>query len=142
MYVFEELKDMIEKELKTIVKRDGITPQDLEAVGEAVDILKDIETIMAMRGGRSYSYDSDMNMSNRSYNSMRGSYNYSGEPSYARGHGSYDRYSNMDAAYEGRGYSRHTETERMIDKLETMSDMTDDPKVKRAIDQCIAKLES
>lgn len=130
MYVFDELTEMLEKELKNIVKQDDITPQSLECAGKAVDILKDIETIEAMRGGNSYSYD-DMGMSGAR---MRGSYNYSGARSYARGRDSRGRYTS-------RGYSYHDEADRMIAKLEEMSDMTSDPTTRRAIEQCISKLE-
>jgi len=123
MYVFDELREMLEKELKNIVKQESLTPQNLEGAGKAVDILKDIETIEAMRGVDAYSNDS-----------MRGTYNYSGNYSYARGRDSMGRYTS-------RGYSRHEEANHMIGKLEAMSETTDDPTIRRAIDQCIAKLE-
>ena len=99
------------------------------------------------------SYESS-EMSNRgsynSYNSYEGSYaragrdgdgdgqyseNYSGR----RGRDARGRYTSRDGSYDG--YSRHSEKERMIDKLETMADITSDQKTKRAIEQCIDKLE-
>ena len=210
MKVMNDLYEILEDELKKIAKKADISPQELENAYKAVDIMKDIETIKAMKeagqGGYSQqnsnrgsynSYDGNMsnqgsygpvwnqdmmmpysmNMSNRgsyegqsnrgSYEgqSNRGSYNsYNGYGSYD-GHagrdadndgrysedGSYDNYSNArgrDARgrYTGRdgsydGYSRHSEKERMIDKLETMADVIADPKTKRAIEQCIDKLE-
>lgn len=128
MYVLDELKEMISRELKTITRQDSITPQTLEAAYKAVDILKDIETIEAMQeaGYSNNSYDDDM-----SYTSMRS--NGMGY-SYARGRDSRGRYTSRD-------YSRHAELDHMLGKLEMMSDDTDDPKVKKAIDQCIAKIE-
>lgn len=63
MHMFEDLKEMLEAEIKNIVKQDSMTPQNLEGAGKAIDILKDIETIEAMRGSHQYS--------NNSYNSYR-----------------------------------------------------------------------
>ena len=211
MKVMNDLYEILEDELKKIAKKADISPQELENAYKAVDIMKDIETIKAMkeaggegeysqRGGTGYSYNRNsfdgnmgnrgsyaenmsnrgsygpvwnqdmgmmmpysMDMSNRgsydeqsnrgsygSYNSYEGSYaragrdgdgdgqyseNYSGR----RGRDARGRYTSRDGSYDG--YSRHSEKERMIDKLETMADVTADPKTKRAIEQCIDKLE-
>ena len=204
MKTFEDMKEILEDQMKKITKKSDITPQELEYVYKAVDILKDMETIKAMqehgkeeeeysqRGGMSRnsyaSYDGGMSnrgsydggMSNRgnsyapvwdtnsmvaqhmipysmnSYEGMsnRGSYDgragrdgdsdgrYSEDGSYdysgRRGRDAMGRFTSRDSSYD---YSRHSEKERMIDKLETMADITSDPKTKRAIEQCIDKLE-
>lgn len=132
MYVLDELKEMISRELKTITRQDSITPQTLEAAYKAVDILKDIETIEAMQEA-GYSNNSYNSYDDMSYTSMRSNGNGMGY-SYARGRDSRGRYTSRD-------YSRHAELDHMLGKLEMMSDDTDDPKVKKAIDQCIAKIE-
>lgn len=44
-----DLKDLILCDIDTVVKKGEISPSDYEALGEAVDIIKDIETIMAMK---------------------------------------------------------------------------------------------
>lgn len=128
MYMFDELKEMLEKELKNIVKQDAITPQNLDGAGKAVDILKDIETIEAMRESQ-YSNNSYNSYEDRSYRMM-----HDGDMSYAQRRDSMGRYSS-------RRYSRHAETDHMIAKLEAMYDTAEDPAVKQAIDQCISKLE-
>lgn len=205
MKALEDLKEVMEDAVKKIGKKTDITPQDLEYAYKAIDILKDIETIKAMKevgkeGGNSFdgqsnrgSYNSYEGQSNRgnsyapiwnqdmmpysmnSYNSYRGSYegnsnngsydnmSYTGNSmnSYARRgrdgdgdgqyseDGSYDysgrrgrdargRYTSREGSYD---YSRHSEKELMIEKLETMADVTTDSKTKRAIEQCITKLE-
>ena len=199
MKAMEDLKEMLEDELKKITKKGDINPQELEAAYKAVDILKDLETIKAMKGydegqsqgGQSYnSYDGNSNrgsydgMSNggsyngRSYGpiwnqdmmrpysmgSYRGSYDgnsrdgragrdadsdgqysensyYEGSHDYSgrRGRDARGRYTSREGgSYE---YSRHSEKERMIDKLETMADVATDHKTKMAIEQCIDKLE-
>lgn len=216
MKALEDLKEVMEDTVKKLGKKTDITPQELEYAYKAIDILKDIETIKAMkeaggegeysqRGGMSRnSYNSYEGQSNRgnsyapiwnqdmgmgmmhpysmasyrgSYDGMsnRGSYegnsndgsydnmSYAGNSmnSYARRgrdgdgdgryseDGSYDysgrrgrdargRYTSRDGSYD---YSRHSEKELMIEKLETMADVTTDSKTKRAIEQCITKLE-
>lgn len=201
MKMMDDLKEVLEDELKKIAKKGEINPQELDGAYKAIDIIKDIATIKAMEKeypeeGQSYrgSYDMSNDYSNRgnsSYNSynrggsygpiwnqeqgmnsMRGgSYNSyagrrgrdgDGDGQYSED-GSYDNYSNdysnrrgrdargrytsrdggsYEGSYEGRGYSRHSEKERMIDKLETMADIATDSNTKRAIEQCITKLES
>ena len=89
--LMHDLKDMILCDIDETVKKGQISPADYQALGEAVDIIKDIETIEAMRnyeyetpemsgamsGGRMYPmgrYNSGY--SGNSYNSYSG---YSGE---------------------------------------------------------------
>lgn len=217
MKSMEELKEILDGEIKKIAKKGDITPQELDNMYKAIDIIKDIQTIDAMKKadeqggysqGRSYdgqsnnysnnSYGNSMegNMSrnqsmdgqsNRyympyyypmtyaggpvwnqpeqqmmqsergSYNSYRGSYDdgmsnaragrdgdgdgrYSEDSSYRRGRDARTgRYVSRDGSYDR--YSRHTEKERMIEKLETMMDSAGSEKERRAIQQCIDKLE-
>lgn len=50
MKVLEDMKELLEEQLKKINRKgDAITPQELDNAYKAVDILKDIETIYAMR---------------------------------------------------------------------------------------------
>lgn len=199
MKAMEDLVEMLEDELKKITKKGDITPQELDSVYKVIDVLKDIETIKAMKeagGEDGYSQRDGNRGSYNSYNSYdgmsnRGSYgpiwNQDMMP-YSMNRGSYDGMSNRGSyegmsnrmSYDGRAgrdadndgryseaesydysgrrgrdamgrftsrdgrsyeYSRHSEKERMIDKLETMADVTTDPKTKRAIEQCIDKLE-
>lgn len=206
MKAMENLKEVMEDAIKKIGKKQDITPQDLEYAYKAIDILKDIETIKAMKAadfgdgeysqrgsynsyeggnsnrgsyannqvshensnrGNSYSpiWNQDM-MTPYSMNSYRGSYeggsndgnsmnsyrgsydgSYEGQASregsyedYSerRGRDAMGRFTSRDGSYD---YSRHSEKERMIDKLETMADVATDSKTKRAIEQCITKLE-
>lgn len=48
MKAMEELKELLEEELKKIAKKGDITPTELESVYKAVDVIKDIATIKAM----------------------------------------------------------------------------------------------
>lgn len=47
--LMHDLKDMILCDIDETVKKGQINPADYQALGEAVDIIKDIETIEAMR---------------------------------------------------------------------------------------------
>lgn len=197
MKVMDDLKEILEDELKKITKKGDISPQELEGAYKAIDIIKDLETIKAMseygqdysqmngqqshnsynRGSYDYSNRGSYNsygpvwnqsnvpysreMSHNSYNSYDGSYNsYDGragrdadndgrysEDNYsnARGRDARGRYTSRDGSYDysrdySREYSRHSEKELMIQKLETMADVTTDPKIKSAIDECITKM--
>ena len=139
MRVLEDMCEILEDELKEITKKGDISPTELDSVYKSVDILKDIETIKAMKGGgysnESYARDG------RSYNSYDGSYgSYDGNSmnsyrggdgmSGARrgrdgdGDGHYSERRGRDAMgrYTSRddGYSRHNETEQLRKELMEM----------------------
>ena len=121
-----KLKDLLEKEIDKVTAKGDITPTELKSVGDAVDILKDIETICAMKeyGNDDQSYA----MSNRGYSSRRiGRDNYRDKyDDYLRGHDT---------------YSRHSEKEEMIDKLERMMRNSDSEQERRDIADFIARFE-
>lgn len=82
MKVLNDVCEMLEDEIKQIVKKDDITPSELDSVYKSVDIIKDIKTIEAMEEASDYGYSRN---SYGNYNSYDGSYAYDG---------SYDNYSN------------------------------------------------
>ena len=229
MKMYEDLKEMLEDQLKKIAKKGDISPNELENAYKAVDILKDIQTIEAMKkadeehekqgqeGGysqRGNNYSREGMSNNQGYSqhyiypwmsyepvwnqepymgkqdmqNMRGSYNRGG--SYNVGNnsndysnGSYDGMNNAgtrgrdgdgDGRYSERGYdsydggsydssyrrgrdartgryvsrdgrsyeySRASEKERMIGKLEGMMEDAKTEKERMAIMQCMEKLE-
>ena len=105
MKVLEDLCDVLEDELKEIVRTGDMSPQVLDNTYKAVDILKDIETIKAMKeanyGGNSY---------------MGGSYMpyYEDDYSMARGRGN-------NAMRDNRGrYSRDDDKEHLMKEIENM----------------------
>lgn len=109
MKALEDLCEVLEGQVKKIsMKGDAISPQELDNAYKAVDIIKDIETIKAMkkaeeeqeRGGYSQAQD-------YSYGSMRKPY-FHMYPSYDRGgsyEGSYDSYDMSRGSYEQGGQS-------------------------------------
>lgn len=165
MKTMEDLKDMLQQELKDVVKKGDISSTELDNVYKAVKTLNYLEIIKAMeeQGGQSRDYSGRMyGGSYDSYNS-RGSYEGSRDGgsygSYNRG-GSYDRGSydssrdgsyaedysgrrgrGMDGRYVSRdGYSGHTK-EHVIADMEDMM-RTASPEEKKAIRACIEKLEN
>ena len=205
--VYKEVSEILEDQMKKIVKKGDISPQELEMLYKTSAIVLDFDTReamkgeekknegmsmdkgMSMRGGYSQhypsmywqrymdnaydgnSYDSSYrheqmsrdghsmdNMSHdRDYsreqwgNSRDGSYrrDYSRDHDYSRdgysedgysGEGSYRRGRDARGRYTSRDYSRISETERMLNKLESMLDDTSSEKEKRAIEQCIERI--
>lgn len=118
-----DLCDMLDDELREIVKKGDISPTELDRAYKAVDIIKDIKTVEAMEES-GYSNDG------YSGNSYRGSYDgmsdarrgrdgdgdgrYSEDGSYRRGRDAMGRYTSRD------GYSRHDDKEQMLQKINQM----------------------
>lgn len=148
MEALKELKKNLEKEIEEINKKNDISPTELDRLDKAVDIIKDIETICAMK---EYSYqeeEEDYKYSNRypmymrdgenRYYMDRGSYSY--EPmmdnSYRRGRE--PRYMNRD--YYDRsynvGYSGHSKENLKMD-LRMMMDNAKSDKERMAIQQLL-----
>lgn len=140
-----DLCEMLEDELKEIVKKGDISPNELERVYRAVDIMKDIKTIEAMEEGQYSNAGGGSNMggsnagggSNRGGSYRGGSYegsydgSYEGGGSNARGGGRSGEYSEEGSYRRGRdargrytsrddGYSREEDKEQMLKHIEQM----------------------
>ena len=65
----ERITELIENEIRPLTSKQDISPNELKNLGEAVDILKDVETIKAMKQseqeGYSFRGSYDDGMSNR-----------------------------------------------------------------------------
>lgn len=138
------LKSLLDSEIDKVVEKGEVAPAEIKPLGEIVDIYKDIETICSMEEYR----DDDMSyaMSNRGYSSermsrypermYRGSYDYA-----------YDDMSYNDGMSNARGrnsrdnYSRHSEKEEMINKLEMKLKNAKTPQDRESIMECIRTLE-
>ena len=98
MHIIYKIKDRMEEELKELCKKETWTGNDVALIGEMIDVVKDIETVEAMKNyepedwmrGYSRGYDEDYSMTRASYDKYR-------EPnSYARGRDSMGRYTSRD----------------------------------------------
>ncbi|MBP5598240.1 MAG: hypothetical protein J6Y02_22930 [Pseudobutyrivibrio sp.] len=127
MKVLLNTKDRMEEELDHLNRKEQLTKEDVCIMGELVDMLKDIETVEAMKEASAQGYSRDYGMDySRGYdddysNAYRYSYDgrgrdgrYSETGSYARGRDSMGRYTSRDE-----GYSRHSKDE-MIKHLEQL----------------------
>lgn len=109
------LKKVLEEQIEEIVKKNDISPAELERLDKAVDIIKDIETICAMKN---YSYEEeDMGYSGRYPYYMRDEMPrrsrdmWDSQASYRRGRDAMGRYTSREMppysyGYGG-GYSGH-----------------------------------
>ena len=140
----DRLKSVLETEIDKVVEKGELTPAEIKPLGEIVDIYKDIETICAMEEYK----DDDMSyaMSNRGYSSERMS-RYP-ERMYGRSYDyAYDDMSYNDGMSNARGrnsrdnYSRHSEKEEMINKLEMKLKNAKTPQERESIMECIRTLE-
>ena len=113
MKVYQDIADMLERELGQIADKRELTSNSLDVMGKAVDIIKDIETIEAMReaGDEGYSH-------------YYPNYMYDDGMSYARGRrgnvkrDSMGRYSSEYR--DMRGYSNEDEKDHMISELDKL----------------------
>ena len=156
MKTLHELHDILESEIKKVTRKGDITPAELEAMYKAVDIIKDITTIEAMkkaeededgvwRSWHGNSYDEmpmhkDGAHSNRYYPPYMHTYDATAdgmhEASNARGRDAKGRYTSRDMRY-----SRAEAKDKMIEKLERMMDSTTSAKDREVIRSCIEDLE-
>ena len=109
MRVYDEIKDMLCDELEDVVKKKELTPNSLELIDTAIDVIKDIHTIKAME----QEYPEDRGYSQSYYGRMP--YYIYDDPgmSYARGNTPRDmrgRYY-ADGGSMGDGYSGDTKDE-------------------------------
>jgi hypothetical protein len=132
MRVLMDMCEILEDELKDIAKKGDISPTELDSVYKSVDIIKDIETIKAMRNEYGNSYNS--------YNSYDGSYDgsYMMPYSYRGGDGMSNAARGRDGDGDGHyserrgrdrmgrymsrddGYSRSPETDQLRKEMEEM----------------------
>ncbi len=135
MHEYEELKEMLKKELKDIIKQGELSAGSLDVVDKLTHSLKSVETIIAMEGSsRRSSYDSY----GGSYNSY-GSYGRDGDGDgrYSEARYSYDRGS-YDNSYR---YSRDGAKDSMVKKLMKMADESMNEVDRMAIMSCIDKIK-
>lgn len=113
MKSLEELKTLVEAEIKKLAKKDTLNPAEIDAATKAVCLLEKIDKI------QNGSYDDEGYSGRRVRNPMNG------------------RYMSMN-----RGYSGHSIKDRMVSKLEAMMDEAHSDYEREAIEEWIRKLEN
>lgn len=122
--VYDNLKEMVEEEISTIVKKGELDEKCLNHLDKLVDIVKDLDTISAM-----HEYGED------GYSNMYPMY-YDDGSSYARKRDSMGRYSRENRG----GYYRDGYSGDMREKLERMLDDAQTPQERDAIRTALGRM--
>ena len=121
--LYYDVKELLHKEISKIVEKGSLTPQELDNLYKAIDVLKDICEITSMEGD-------DGGYSERGY-SMWGP--------------NHDRYYDIHA-YRNRDsmgrYSRTDAKERMVNSLYSMMGDATSEAERGAIQDCINRLKT
>ena len=79
MHILHEIKERMDKELETLCNKETWTITEVELIGEMIDVIKDVETVYAMKDyqpedwmrGYSRGYDEDYSMTRMPYRNSR-----------------------------------------------------------------------
>lgn len=131
MDTIDKVLDRVYCELDEIMTHQKLDKQDVEIMGELIDIAKDVAEM------DSYSEPSG-------YSKM-GGYNYmnGNNSSYMRGRsGGYMPMYNMRGRSGNDGYSREGNKEMMLDYLQNVADMAMDEKDRKAVERLMNQMSS
>lgn len=125
MNTIDKALDRICCEIDDIISHPSLDKQDVEFLGEFIDMIKD-SAEMDYYYSNSNSNDGYSNMGGNSY--MRGR---SGRmtPMYSR-----------SSSYDRNGYSRTSNKEEMLDHLQMVADMAMDEKDRKAVERLMSQM--
>lgn len=127
--MYENLRDMLEREVKEIEKKNDLDPQSLENIYKLTCTIKNVDKIIAMDEGEMPKSSYGMSMA-RMDNGRYSEDNFRYSPN--RGRNSYENYY---------GYSRNTAKESMVNRLMQMADSSMNENDRMAIMDCIDKIK-
>lgn len=137
--MYENLRDMLEREVKEVEKKNDLDPQSLENIYKLTCAIKNVDKIMmkeegemdGMSNGRRESYGMNYGMNYGSYGNGRYSEdNFRYSPN--RGRNSYENHY---------GYSRDSAKDSMVNRLMQMADGTGNEHDRMAIMDCIDRIK-
>ena len=138
MRVYDNIKNLLYKEMDEIVQKDAVSQTDLENLYKMIDIVKDIceiaEKEEQMESGYSTRWNGMMPYDDRYYNIH----------SYRGGNGNQNGYSSNNYGSNNNGgmrYSRTDGRDHMINNLYAMMDQASSDAEKNAIQECINRLK-
>lgn len=143
--MYQNLRDMLEKEVKDIQNGGNLDAQKLDHLYKLMETIKNVDKHLEKEEMRA-SYDSRyMDGMSNNYSMMP----YMDDMSYARrdNMGRYSRDNFRDISYRGqsyennRGYSRDNTRQKMVNKLETLMDDTMSEHERNAIMDCIDRIK-
>lgn len=129
MDTIDKALDRIYCEIDDIISHPTLDKQDVEFLGEFIDMIKDSAEM-------DYYYSNSMNNDN-GYSNMGGN-------SYMRGRSNrmYNRNYSYDRGYDRNGYSRTDNKEAMLDRLQMVADMAMDEKDKKAVERLMSQMQT
>lgn len=136
MRYYEDFREILDEEVKKMVKKGDITPTDLDYADKIFDIILDIEKLCGKDDEGEYGEYSQRSGYMRNRYAQRGNTGSDGN-SYGMRMPYY--YDNGGSSYRS-GYSRHTAKEQMRGKLEEMLDMASSDKEREAIERWMEEL--
>ncbi len=145
MKEFDNIKDMVYCEIDDISRQGKLDMNSLKALGELVDILKDIGSVEMFEEGIEVQDDGYPYGGGYSRNGMGGGYSQRRMPIYYNDGNSYRGGNSYRSGYSGRnsyrGYSREDSKDHMVEKLTHMMNEATDPKDRDAIQRLIDQME-
>lgn len=152
---YKSLKEMLEEEIKKIVKKGTIASNDLQCLESATEILKNTEKLMHngeySEGVRyhvpeySYAYAPYIYAQNRSPVTGRyisGNHEMYDDMSYGNNNSSYGNGNNQNMATMNNRYSGHSIKDRMVARLEPMYDEASSEYERQLIMNTINRIQS
>lgn len=133
--------EMLEEQIKTVLKKGDISPQELSALKEAWELRAMIKCSEEMGDESSYDMMPRSYMMDPKYMDPR-QVSYDGG-SYRRGRSmTTGRYMSREDGYSSGGYSGHSIKDRMIARLESMYDEAKSEHEREEIQKEIRRIES
>lgn len=141
MREFDNIKDMVYCEIDEISHQSKLDMNSLKALGELVDILKDIGSVEMFEEGIEVQDDGYSQISNYNRN---GGYSQRRMPIYYNDGNSYRNGRGMNNGYSrrGRGYSYDGNKDHMIEELNRLMMKASDQNDKDAIQRLIEQMEN
>ncbi len=146
--MYEELKDNVKNVIKPLVKKDNLSPAELEALANGLTVVHKVNQICKEEDEREMGEVSKRGMS-RDYRSGDEPYRRWEIMSYGDGRDSSYGYPHMGSPYWGdssyarsQDYSRHSIKDRAIDKLERLMSEAGSDYERQKIKEYIHKVES
>lgn len=143
MQEFDNIKDMVYCEIDEISHQGKLDMNSLKALGELVDILKDIGSVEMFEEGINIQDDE---YSLNGYGRGNGGYSQRRMPIYYNDGNSYRNGRNNNGGYSGYsrrgGYSRDDAKQHIVQKLENLMNEANDQKDRDSIQRLIAEMEN
>ena len=134
--MYENLRDMLEREVKEVEKKNDLDPQSLENIYKLTCAIKNVDKIMMKEEGEMDG------MSKNSYGSYRSSYgmHYGDNGRYSEDNFRYSPNRGRNSYENHYGYSRDSAKDSMVNRLMKMADDSMNEHDRMAIMDCVDKI--